>query len=81
MDDLEVEVEDVMMKLFMQSLTEDAREWYRSLPAKSIDSWEEFKRVFREQYGDKIDSRFLLNDFNNISKGSNEMVVDFNTRF
>ena len=30
MSDYEVEVKDVMMKLFVQSLTEDAREWFKS---------------------------------------------------
>lgn len=81
MDYFEVEEEDVMMKLFMQSLTEDAREWYWSFPAEIINSWEEFKRLFREKYVDKVDSRYFLNQFNNIAKGSNESVIDFNTRF
>lgn len=44
-----------MMNLFIQSFIEDVREWYRGLPTRSIRSWEEFKRLFREQYGDKAD--------------------------
>jgi len=55
LDDYEIESEDGVMKLFTQSLVEDARDWYRGLPEASIGSWEEFKRVFREQYHDTID--------------------------
>ena len=36
MSDYEIEAEDVMMKLFVQSLTEDAREWFKRLPELSI---------------------------------------------
>lgn len=32
MSDYEVEAEDVIMKLFVQSLIEDAREWFKRLP-------------------------------------------------
>lgn len=42
LNDYEVEHEDVVMKLFVQSLTKDARDWYRGLPTASISSWEEF---------------------------------------
>lgn len=36
MSDYEVEAQDVIMKLFVQSLTEDAREWFKRLPELSI---------------------------------------------
>ena len=39
MSDYEVEAEDVMMKLFVQSLTEDAREWFKRLLESSIWDW------------------------------------------
>lgn len=81
MYDFKVEGKDVMMKFFIQSLTEDAQEWYISFPTERIGSWEEFKRIFKEQYGDKTNSSFLLNQFNNIAKGFNESIVEFNTRF
>lgn len=81
MDDFQVESEDVMMKLFMKLLIDDAIDQYRGFPVENIRSWEEFKRVLREQYGDKTNPRFMLNEFNNISTGSNEMVYDFNTKF
>lgn len=54
-EDCEIWDEDVAMKYFMQSLIEDARDWYRSLLDASIDSKDSFFRAFREQYGDQID--------------------------
>ena len=36
MNDYEVENEDVVMKLFLCSLTEDARDWFVRLPDDSI---------------------------------------------
>lgn len=43
--------EDVIMKMFMYSLDEDAREWYWSLPAASISSLKEFHACYRKHYG------------------------------
>lgn len=81
MDNFEVECEDVLMKLFMQSLVDDVRDWYRSLLDSHIGSWNNFHRVFREKYGDHTDPRFKLGEITTIQKGQNEMATDFNTRF
>lgn len=67
-DDYNVEPDDVVMKLFVQSLTEDARDWFRGFPHASIGSWNEFKNCFKEHYGDKTNEGFILNEFNNIKK-------------
>jgi len=48
-DDLKVEEEDVM-KMSVQTLEGDARAWYKSLPANSIDGWDSFKRQFTEKW-------------------------------
>ena len=53
MSDYEVEVEDVIMKFFVQSLTEDAREWFKRLLKLSIMDWTDIEYCFKEQYGDK----------------------------
>lgn len=73
--------DNVGMKYFMQSLIEDARDWYRSFPDASIDSKDSFYRIFREQYGDQTNPRFRLTDFNNITKEHNELATEFNARF
>ena len=81
MSDYEVEAEDVMMKLFVQSLTKDAREWFKRLPESSIWDWKDIEYCFKEQYGDKLNQSYILTEFNNIKRFPNESVVEFNTRF
>ena len=81
LNDYEVEHEDVVMKLFVHSLTEDARDWFRRLPDDSVSSWSDLETLFKEQYGDKTNASFMLNDFNNIKKSPNESAFDFNVRF
>ena len=81
MSDYEVEAEDVMMKLFVQSLTEDAREWFKRLPKSSIWDWKDIEYFFKEKYGDKLNQSYILTEFNNIKRLPNESVVEFNTRF
>ncbi|KAH9311216.1 hypothetical protein KI387_026251, partial [Taxus chinensis] len=41
MEEFEIEFEDVYIKLFIHTLEEDARDWYKALPDNSIDSWTE----------------------------------------
>ena len=44
---LDLQHEDVRMKMFMYSLDGDAREWYFSLPLSSISSLKDFHTVFQ----------------------------------
>ena len=39
------------------------------------------EKLFKEQYGDNTNARFMLNEFNNIKKNPNESTFDFNVRF
>ena len=39
--DFEIAHEDVHMKLFVQTLEGDARDWFSFLPTCSISSWDE----------------------------------------
>jgi hypothetical protein len=48
MDLLDLQHEDVRMKMFMYSLYGDARQWYFSLPPSSISSLKDFHRAFTE---------------------------------
>ena len=45
---LNIQHEYVLMKMFMYSLEQDARDWYFSLPAASISSLKEFHTCFRK---------------------------------
>jgi hypothetical protein len=55
-DDCEVEYEDVVMRMFVQTLEGDARIWYKSLPDASIDGWDSFQEKFTERWADKQDN-------------------------
>lgn len=80
-EDFGLPYEDVKIRLFMQSLIEDARDWFRTLPDASIRSLVEFKSLFLEQYGDHNIPEFALHEIISIKKEYNESVVDFNKRF
>lgn len=80
-NDYEVQFKDVIMKLFVQSLSEDAREWFKRLPKRSIPSWRDLEYYFKEQYGEKPNPHYILNEFNNIKKLPNESIPKFNVRF
>ena len=81
MSDYEVEVEDVIMKLFVQSLTKDVREWLKRFPKLSIVDWKDMECCFKEQFGDKQNPSYILSEFNNIKKLTNESMANFNTTF
>ena len=81
MSDYEVEAKDVIMNLFVQSLTKDAREWFKRLPKLSIADWKDMESWLKEQYGDKQILSYILSEFNNIKKLPNEAMNEFNTEF
>lgn len=66
MDNFDVQNEDVHMKLFMQSLIEDARDWFNDLPDATISSWNKFRRIIKEHYGDHSDPKVSLHEITNI---------------
>ncbi|XP_059073520.1 uncharacterized protein LOC131874253 [Cryptomeria japonica] len=61
-EEFEVPREDVFMKLFVQSLTEDASEWYRGLPDGQIASWQDFVTQFIEEFRDHNDTSFASHE-------------------
>jgi hypothetical protein len=46
--DLGIEQEDVLMRLFMMSLTDEGRDWFKNLPHTSIVYVDDFKDQFLE---------------------------------
>ena len=68
--------EDVFMKLFVQSFTNDVAEWYIGLPDGSIPSCHEFIDLFIEKFEDHSDLSFTSHELTNIRKQFNELVVE-----
>jgi hypothetical protein len=54
------DAEDVVMKLFSSTFTDDARRWYNSLPRKIIKTWDQFEETFLKRWGAKEDPNLLL---------------------
>ena len=59
---LDLQHEDVRMKMFMYSLDGDACEWYFSLPPYSISSSKDFRTVFHEHCKRYFSHELLLED-------------------
>jgi hypothetical protein len=76
------EAEDVVMKLFSNTLHGDAKKWYDNLPNASITSMDQFEEVFLEEWGIKSeDIPILLKNFEDIKQSENETLFDFQSRF
>jgi len=80
-DDFEIDHEDVVMRLFVQSLDEDARDWFSYLPAHSVSSWHGFKSAFLVQYGERISEYAVISNFMYIHIEEGELIPAFNLRF
>ena len=81
MDNVGIEHEDVAMKLFSPSLTEEALYWFRGLPHNHLTSYEAFANLFKNRWSTKTDGGTLGPQFNQIKKKENETVKEFNIRF
>jgi hypothetical protein len=55
--------EDVLIKMFIFPLEEDACEWCQSLPAASINSLKDFHDAFKLYYKDIYMSHRILDDY------------------
>lgn len=78
--DFEIAHEDVHMKLFVQTLEGDARDFFSFLPTCSISSWNELNSTFMTQFGERISSDSFGN-FLKIQIRNGGLVLEFNIRF
>lgn len=79
MDGYGLDHEDVITRLFMESLKDVAMEWFSELIPCSISLWQEFLSIFIEIFGEKHVSSMLV-DFMNIYIEENKLVLEFNVR-
>jgi hypothetical protein len=76
------EAEDLVMKLFSASLHGEARRWYDSLPAASINSMELFEELFLTKWTMEMEIvHSLLKDLEGIRQAESEVVRAFGVRF
>jgi hypothetical protein len=79
--DVNLQHQDVVMKLFSVSLVRDAKAWSNSLPSKSIKTWGDLEIAFLRKWGVEKDEAFLFSQFEKITKHEQDPVREFNARF
>jgi hypothetical protein len=80
-DNLNIENEDVWMRVFVQSLDGEVRKWFRGLAPGSIAGIEALDNVFLRQWGDRKDFMYYMTEFGSLRKMEGESVSDFSKRF
>jgi hypothetical protein len=80
-DNLNIENEDVWMRVFVQSLDGEVRKWFRGLTPGSIAGIEALDNVFLRQWGDRKDYIYYMTEFGSLKKQEGESVSDFSKRF
>jgi hypothetical protein len=80
-DNLNIENEDVWMRVFIQSLDGEVRKWFRGLAPGSIAGIEALDSAFLRQWGDRKDFMYYMTEFGSLKKMDGESVSDFSKRF
>jgi hypothetical protein len=80
-DNLNIENEDVWMRVFVQSLDGEARKWFRGLTPGSIAGIEALDDSFLRHWGDKKYFLYYITEFGSLKRKEGESVSDFSKRF
>jgi hypothetical protein len=76
-----VEYDDVMVRLFLQTLSKRAYEWYTIFPSRSIHSFNNLEAILLTMFAPPISYHTLLTDFSQIGLRKNRRIRDFNLGF
>jgi hypothetical protein len=76
-----IENEDVWMRVFVQSLDGDARDWFKDLPPRSIDGIDALDDSFLRHWGNKKYFLYYITEFGALKREEGESVSDFSKRF
>jgi hypothetical protein len=80
-DNLNIENEDVWMRVFFESLDGEVRKWFRGLAPGSIVGIEALDSAFLRQWGDRKDFMYYMTEFGSLKKMEGESVSDFSKKF
>jgi hypothetical protein len=72
---------DVMLRLFLQTLSIQAYEWYTTFPTRSIGYFDDFKNMSLTMFSPPVTYHTLLTNFTQIFLKKNERIQDFNQKF
>jgi len=76
-----VEYDDVMVRLFLRTLSRQCYEWYTTLPSRSIGSFNDLKAMFLTMFTPLISYHTLLTNFTEIGSRKNERIRYFDLGF
>jgi len=80
-NNLNIENEDVWMRVFVQSLDGEVRKWFRGLTPGSIAGIEVLDDVFLRPWGDKKNFMYYIKEFGSLKRKEGESIYDFSKRF
>jgi hypothetical protein len=80
-DNINIENEDVWMRVFVQSLDGEARKWFRGLTLGSIVGIEALDDSFLRHWGDKKYFLYYITEFRSLKRKEGESVSDFSKIF
>jgi hypothetical protein len=80
-NNLNIENEDVWMRVFIQSLDGEVRKWFRGLAPGSIAGIEALDNVFLRQWGDRKDYIYYMTEFGSLKKQEGESISNFSKIF
>jgi hypothetical protein len=73
-----IEHDDVMVRVFLQTLIGPTYEWYMSLPTPSILSFDDLETMFMTMYAPLVSYHTLLTQFTQIHLKKGERIRYFN---
>ena len=80
-DNQNIDIKDVSMRVFVQSLNGDVRKWFREFPTNSITIIEELRDLFMRKWGDTKYHTYYITEFGALRRKKEETVADFSKRF
>lgn len=73
--------DDVIVRVFLQTLVGLAYDWYLSLPENSITYFNDIEDTFFNQYSQSVAYHTFLTEFTQINLQKNEKICDFIIKF
>jgi len=77
----EIDEENVIMRLFVQTFGGEVRKWFRALLAGTINTLAVFQRKFLDRWEVKKSPLQILYEYENIKRNVGESVQDYCVRF
>ena len=77
----EVDHDNVKVRIFSQSLAEEARKWYKILPDDSSLIYQAFEESFKDKWADKKNPNQYLFQYHSMRRRESESIHDFSYRF